>query len=246
MDSQPEPSTATQRSALQQALARGRAALRANLIPGIILNLAAASIGAAYAWHDATRAVFGEIGELKGQAPWLFAATTTMLFGGLLPVLMQRLGAAKREPWRYLLFLLPFWALKGLEVNLLYVIQAWLFGHEATTAVVAIKVLVDQGVYVVLWAMPTQVLAYRWMDHRFRAAPVLADLRQGKWFLRRCFPLMITNWCIWTPAAVVLYMMPTELQLPFQNLILCLWVLLLSFMTKPEDPIAQHPEQVAG
>lgn len=231
---------------LRRALAQGAAAVKANLVPGLILNAVAVAIGAAYAWHQGTQAVFESVGELKARSPWLFAACSTMLFGGLLPVVLQRLGAARREPWAYLLFLLPFWAYKGLEVNALYALQAWLFGHEPSAGVVALKVVADQLVYVTIWATPSQVLVYQWMDARFRAGPVAADLRRGRYYLRRCVPVLVTNWALWTPAVAVLYQLPTELQLLFQNLILCLWVLLLSFLTKPGDELHEHPERAAG
>lgn len=220
--------------------------MRANAIPGLILNLVAASLGAAYAWHPGTRAVFSAVGELKSSAPYLFSMISTMIFGGLLPVILQRLGAARCEPWRYLLFLMPFWAYKGAEVNLLYELQAMVFGTEPSFTVVAAKVAVDQLVYVTLWATASQVLAYAWMDAGFRLGPVRADLARGRWYLRRCVPVLVTNWALWTPAVAILYQLPVELQLPFQNLILCLWVLLLSFLTKPGDPLHQHPPKAAG
>lgn len=230
--------------ALRRALQRGLAAVKANAIPGLILNVVAAMIGAAYAWHEGTRLLFEQVGELKGRSPWVFSACSTMVFGGLLPVILQRLGAARREPWRYLVFLLPFWAYKGIEVNALYALQAWIFGAEPTAGVVALKVAADQLVYVTLWATPSQVLVYQWMDARFRTGPVAADLRTRGWWLRRCVPVMITNWALWTPAVAILYQLPVELQLPFQNLILCLWVLLLSFLTKPGEALHEHPEKV--
>ena len=231
---------------LRRALLRGVAAVRANLVPGLILNAVAAAVGAAYAWHPGTREVFERVAVVKGHAPWIFAMCSTMLFGGLLPVVLQRLGAARREPWRYLVFLLPFWAYKGLEVNALYALQAWLFGLEPSAGVVALKVAADQLVYVTVWATPSQVLVYQWMDAGFRVGPVRADLARGRYYLRQCVPVLVTNWALWTPAVAILYQLPLELQLPFQNLILCLWVLLLSFLSKPGDALHDHPEQAAG
>ena len=38
-------------------------------------------------------------------------------------------------------------------------------------------------------------------------------------------PLVVLNWMVWLPAVVVIYCLPVPLQLPIQNLVLCLFCL---------------------
>jgi hypothetical protein len=214
----------------RDAVRAGLHAARANLLPGVVLNAVALALVLAYFLHPGTQAALGEVKELKERWGYGFAALSTALFGGLLPFLLHRALGGGRQAWSLLAWTLPFWAVKGLEVNGLYDLQGHVFGAEPSPGVVALKVLIDQGVYVTLWAAPTQTLFYRWLELDRRWPALAAELGRG-WYARACLPVLITNWCLWTPAVTLVYCLPVPLQLPVQNLILCLWVLLLTVLT---------------
>ena len=215
-------------------LARGIAAARANLIPGIILNIFAAAVVGSYFLLPAVAEWFNHLAAFKERIGYLFAVCSTAIFGGLLPIMLQRLGAARRDPIAWLPWLLPFWAFKGAEVNALYDFQAWLFGSEPSFTVVALKVFIDQGIYVVFWSTITQLIYYQWLANGRRLRPVLRRIDR-RWISMYVIPMIITNWCLWTPAICFIYCLPVALQLPMQNLVLCLWVLLLSFLVSSDD-----------
>lgn len=216
------------------AFTAGLVAARANLLPGLLLNALALALVLAWFFHPGTRTVLDQVQGLKERWGYGFAALSTAIAGALLPLLLARLLTTRREAWTVLAWTLPFWALKGLEVNGLYDLQGLVFGAEPSPAVVAIKVLIDQGVYVTLWAAPTQTLFYRWLELGRRSAPLRAELGRG-WYARACLPVLVSNWCLWTPAVALIYCLPVPLQLPVQNLILCLWVLLLTVLTRSKD-----------
>ena len=229
------PSDPPERGPWRSAFVAGLAAARANLLPGLLLNTVALILVLAWFFHPGTRAVLDQVQGLKERWGYGFAALSTAIAGALLPLLLARLLTARRDAWGLLAWTLPFWALKGLEVNGLYDLQGLVFGGEPSPAVVAIKVLIDQGVYVTLWAAPTQTLFYRWLERGRRWAPLRAELGKG-WYDRACLPVLVSNWCLWTPAVALIYCLPVSLQLPVQNLILCLWVLLLTVLTGRRDP----------
>jgi len=58
--------------------------------------------------------------------------------------------------------------------------------------------------------------------------------------VRQTVPVLISNWAVWVPAVAMIYAMPPALQLPIQNLVACLWVMMVMFMTKPAE--ARPPE----
>jgi len=210
----------------------GWQAARTNALPGVIIAAIALGVLTGYhrwpAFHDALESVRG----WKERFGFLFSAISTAFFAGLLPLLFRLIPRETRKDpqWRHLPFFLIFWAIKGIEVDLLYRLQAWAFGDTADARVVVVKVIIDQLVYVPFWAVPTMVLGYLWKDSGFR----LRDTKQNlgsRWITNRCIPLMIANWGVWIPAVAIIYNLPMTLQLPMQNLILCLFVLLVMMLT---------------
>ena len=55
-----------------------------------------------------------------------------------------------------------------------------------------------------------------------------------RWYLTRCLPLLIMNLGVWVPAVAIIYALPLALQLPMQNLVLCLFVLVVMMLTREE------------
>jgi len=48
----------------------------------------------------------------------------------------------------------------------------------------------------------------------------------------RYLPMLIAGWLVWIPTVMLIYLFPLPLQLPFQNIILCFWSMILLFFTK--------------
>lgn len=180
------------------------------------------------AFHDALEVIRG----WKLRFGYLFSAVSTAVFGGLLPLLFRLIPLETRKDpqWRFLPFFLGYWALRGVEVDALYRFQAWMFGDTATPWVVVVKVVIDQFVYCPLWAVPIMIIAYMWKDSGFRFAELRRRLG-GEWFPSRCLPLLLASWGVWIPTVAVIYTLPLALQLPLQNLVLCLFVLLAMILT---------------
>lgn len=217
----------------QSPLRRGWQAARTNARPGLVILVIALGMLLGYrhwpAFHEALEHVRG----WKLRFGFGFSAVSTAVFGGLLPLLFRLIPEQTRRdvPWRQLPFLMAFWALKGMEVDVLYRLQAAVFGDRAEWPVVVAKAFVDQFVYVPLWAVPTMVVAYAWKDGGYRWEPLRRVMGPG-FYRNRCLPLLLANWGVWVPAVVVIYQLPLALQVPLQNLILCLFVLLVMILTK--------------
>lgn len=223
---------------------RGLEAARANILPGIVLQAIALSILLAYYFAPASHVVFDAISDLKQTYGYAFSIVSTGLFGGAIPLLVARLSPSVRGTaqvaWRHLPYLTMFWAIKGIEIDLLYRVQSELFGADPSISGVAIKTLLDQYVYCVIWALPTSVIAYQFKEHGYslnRLRPHLSPGGRGLrgWYREHVLPVLVSNWGVWTPAVIVIYCLPEPLQLPIQNVILCLWAVLILWLTK-HDP----------
>ncbi len=210
-----------------------RKGVRANLVPGLVLQAFALSLVIGYYIVPEVRTTFDAVGAWKLEGGHLFSSLSTAVFGGLIPFLVLRATGhiEKASALRVLFFYLGFWLWKGAEIDAFYRAQTALFGSGATARVLVPKVLFDQFVYNPLWAAPTQALCFLWKDSDFQGQQVLEKLRQ-KSLTSRSIIILVSTWVVWIPAVAIIYSLPAELQIPLFNLVLCFWSLLLSFVSR--------------
>ena len=222
----------------KRVLASGLAGMKKNALPGLALwSLALLLILADWAIPSA-HSTFQNVGAWKDRLGLAFSATTTAFFGGVVPFLfLKATGRIRRDHWAAeLAFYTLFWAYKGVEVDLFYRLQAHLFGNHAVPGTIVRKVLVDQFIYNPVWAAPTSALAFLWKESSFSWSATKSRL--GSEFLTFTVPVtLMSTWAVWIPAVAIIYCLPAPLQIPLFNLVLCFWVLVLSFISKREPDL---------
>ncbi len=221
---------------LKKLMLPARQGIRANWLPGIVLQSIILIIVVSYYQTESVRGILDRIGELKRQWGFAYAAAATALFGGLIPFLvllvMGRIRRGRALP--ELLFYVAFWCWKGVEVDALYRLQGAMFGQSAACSVIIAKVLVDQFVYNTLWASPTQAVCFLWKDGGFSIRAARQALTT-KPLRTRVLEVLVSTWLIWIPAVSFIYMLPSALQIPLFNLVLCFWTLLLTFVARGNE-----------
>jgi hypothetical protein len=184
------------------------------------------------------RSTLESVAEFKKTWNYLFAMVSTAIAGGLIPGLVMRAMGDRRPAWgRYLLLITVFWAAKGAEVNFLYETQALVLGEKTDVWTLAIKMFFDQFIYCPIWAVPTMAIGYTLIDSGW--AGLRRDWMQGSWYARCVLPILLANWGVWVPTVLLVYSLPTPLQLPVQNLVLCLWALMVSVLTLRTQQVSQ-------
>ena len=219
----------------------GWTAAKQNRIPAVVMWLFGIAIVSGYFLVPAIHDGLNSVGQFKEFFGWKFSLVSTAIFGGLIPAVIARLINGPRQSRNRGLIVSNtlLWACKGVEIDLFYEAQAWLFGTTPDFQTIAAKTLCDQFVMVPAFGIVNVVLFYVWRDcgYSFRKFPAALG---KKWYRRRVLPVMIANWVIWIPAVVMIYSLPVALQLPVQNLILCFWVLILMFFTQGSDEPARQ------
>ena len=94
--------------------------------------------------------------------------------------------------------------------------------------------MVGQFGYSVLIAGPSQMLAFLWKDKAFHARAMVPYLSPST-FIPTLATVVFSNWIVWMPSVSIIYCLPLPLQIPLSNLVLCFWVLLLSFVAKSAE-----------
>lgn len=206
---------------------------RALLVPGLVLQAAALSLVLTYYLVPAAGGFFALLGRWHTAGGYAFSAVSTAVCGGVIPFLFLRARPDTRaaHPWPHLVFFVLYWAWKGAEVDLWYRSLGWVFGHDNQAKTIVGKIIADQFVYNPLYTTPVANLCFAWKDAGFRWKPVADDVRAGGWYARRVLPVLVSVWCLWIPVVACVYALPSPLQIPLFNVVLCFWSMLFAHIT---------------
>ncbi len=206
-------------------------ALKSNVIPAIFLQCFAVFIAVSYFYWPESHIIFDFFAQLKTTYGAVYAIVSTAIFGGVIPYLYLLIsGQIKQHKVQQCVFYIVVWAAMGGLVDAFYQCQTIWFGSSADWLTIAKKTALDQFVFSLLLTCPFLTFVYLWKDHGFswqRTRPHLKTM-----FTLRIPTTVLTNWLIWIPAVSLIYAMPANLQIPLFNLVLCLFVLILSMLNK--------------
>jgi hypothetical protein len=231
-----------------------RAAIRANLIPGAVLQGLAVMIVLLYYSNDSFQSAIDSIATVKSSWGLGFSALCAAVAGGIIPSALMAAKLYYSSPEAFparrvildSLFYIIFWVYKGIEVDLFYQLQAKMFGSENKASVVAVKVIVDQFIYNPLWAAHSINIPYLWKDSNYNFKLFKVKLFQAQFWLIAFPTLLLSNWSVWIIACSLIYCLPSPLQIPLFSIMLCFWCILLMFLTAGggEQAAQQQPERV--
>jgi hypothetical protein len=209
----------------------------------VMLNVVVLTLVMTYYRMPLVAAAWEEVGALKLRWSYAFSLCSTVFAAVLLPFCIQTMlgtlpasGRGKR-----LVLLVLFWGYRGMEIDLFYRFQSFLFGdgHDAPTLMT--KVALDQFVASPLWFVPTYLIALRWIDQGGSWSDTRKSLDRAFW--TRTFPtVLITNWIVWIPALALVYSLPAALQFPLFTVVMCFFILIVTLLASAGDPVASESE----
>ncbi|MCB1208675.1 MAG: hypothetical protein KDK97_05080 [Verrucomicrobiales bacterium] len=208
-------------------------AFRRNRLPCLLLNVVVIALVTSYYRWPAVAGLWSAVGDFKTTWSFGFSLASTIFAAVVLPSTVQwAMGTLPEEGRvRRLLLLALFWGYRGMEIDLLYQFQTQLFGAGNDVGTLIRKVAMDQFVYSPFWAVPTYVIALRWIDHGGVWRQTWRSLDRRFWTYT--LPsVMITNWIVWIPAVALIYSLPGPLQFPLFSMVMCFFVLLVTLLAK--------------
>jgi hypothetical protein len=217
----------------QPVMLQVRAAVVANLRPGMVLWSALALLLLAYAWSPAVQAGLARWGTLKLAWGYPFSFVSYGVFAVLVPEFLGYVVLKRPWPaafWSGIVYVMLVFGALGVAVDVLYTLQASLFGEGQDFATAVKKMLVDQFVFAP-FANFVVVAMLAWGEGGFRAH-ALRKVLTLDYTVRHYLPVLVALWCIWVPSVMAVYFMPTALQFPMASLILSFWVLIFKFIRK--------------
>lgn len=194
----------------------------------IALQFFALAIAGLYFYLPLVHNLLDGLAEFKQRTGLVYSMLATGCFGALLPFMWQyALGHYRQRSVVTLFTLLGIWALMGAIIDVFYQHQAIWFGTENTVATLAKKVAVDQFVFSTLVSCLIMSMAYRfvavqcdWLvfKQQWSFAAVAEEIGRT----------ILTTWVIWIPSVTIIYSLPSSLQIPFFNIVLCFFALVMS------------------
>ena len=212
-------------------------AVKANVKPGIALWIILVIFMSCYWKIPAFKASLGSLGELKAEIGYLFSFTVYFVFAGILPeilkiIMLQNCRPVKKNLTEMVYTGLIF-GIVGVVVDIFYKIQGSIFGSGKSISVLTCKTLVDQFIFSPI-INTNIILAYLWREHKFNYHATRKSLCVSK-MINKMIPIMLANWSVWIPGVIVIYAMPSDLQIPIASFILCFWVLIITFMSRESN-----------
>jgi hypothetical protein len=207
-----------------------------------MLQAVMAALAAAYFLIPSTRGAFGMLSLLRSEWGLFFSFVGTSAASVFLPELLRLLLPAPTTDGSTLasrlLFGIPFWGLIGMQVDLFYRLQYFLFGPSDTALVIAKKVLVDAFLYCPLLAMPQAVCIFLWRDHGFTARGFRGH-HPVAFYALKVFPVLMANWMVWIPLVSIIYSLPAALGVPFFIIAQSFWVMVFTTLSSAPGTTAE-------
>ena len=221
----------------------GVRAARANLVPGLVLQAIAVAVVVAYYRSAVFHGMLQHVADWQDRYGIGFTMGMRTVFNGIVPAFFCALvpGLRVRRPWAALVFGMVWWGFMGANVHVFYALQARLWGAEAGVATVLLKTATDMLIYSPFYASPITAVAHLWQDQNYSWRATRLQLGPG-WYRRIVLPNQVPGWTFWAPSVMVLYSLPTALQMPMSALLGCFWALMclqIALRTPAADPRAE-------
>jgi hypothetical protein len=208
-------------------------ALKRMLRPILAIQAVAILLVVLFYTVPAVRETSGKLALLSADGGVWGAALTTLIASIVLPrvflLIVRWKGVQSRGA--DLAFEIGYFLFLGAEIYLFYVLQAYLFGSEASFAVVAKKVALDILVFTPLWNMPLCSLLFLWRDRAFSFSRTRQAVKDGE-LIPRLGVFVVGAVGFWFPMVSAIYSLPHDVQFVLFLLAQAAWTLLLLAMDR--------------
>lgn len=225
------------------------AVFRQNRLPGLLINALVIVLVASYYLYPPVAGLWVAVGAFKTRWSFLFSFVSTIFSAAVLPFVVQWAMGTLHKDGRLQRFLLLalFWGYRGMEIDLMYRVQGWLFGQGNDARTLVIKVAADQFIYSALWAVPTYLVALRWIDMGGSWARTRATLNRHFW-THTFLTVLFTNWLVWFPTVFLVYSLPAPLQFPLFSVVMCFFILIVTILARGnvEPPVSLSVTPAVG
>ncbi len=172
--------------------------------------------------------------EWKERGGWAFAALATIISGGVFPELIKwklRPASVPAPTFGQLAHLFFMFAVLGISVDIFYLFQDHWWGGGRDPLTLALKILVDQFGYSLLFVLPFITVWFFWRENGYAIRETWRAVRSSA-FPRRVMELFAPNITFWVPVLICVYSLPQPLQFILFLIVNSAWCMLLVFIAR--------------
>jgi hypothetical protein len=209
----------------------GIAALKANWLPFLIIQVFAAVLVVLYYQNEGMRQGAKALENVKVAGGLPFAFLSGAVAGGLIPELAKLItGRLKKLDTGWLrdtAFNALVYGLIGMLVDVFYKQQAIWFGNGNDATTLFLKTIVDMIPFTMFLSIPFAISLFEWRKLGFQG--LVGGYRHG-FYRHKVIPALIPCWAFWVPILICCYALPLNLQFPFAMLAEAAWSIMFVFI----------------
>ena len=205
----------------------GLASVRANLLPMAVLWLLAVLLITVYSFVPAFAEAMEPVRRWQIENGWWGPFLNRVFFCGLLPGVFLCTCPSLRP--RYVFVVI---ACESVWNGLLGIAGDWsfrvlndIFGNGVDIGTLVGKALADQLVWTVLFIAPANAIFHFWIGRGFSFGRTYAEWPQH-FYRELVAPNLVSNWCVWFPVQLTVFMFPLDLQIHMNGLVCAFWTLM--------------------
>ena len=218
-------------SHLRDAAQPGIDAIRRFCKPFVLIQLCGLTFVILYYTLPSLARALEGVAMLKAKYGYLFSGIAGLIAGAIVPevfkVISMREEKLSRQRLRQLLFACPYFALMSMLCDGLYRFLGAVFGEEPTVANVILKMFVDQFIFTATIGTCIAAIYFPLTRTGWDFRRVLGGFGWN-WYLRNVLPILLPAWCYWTPMCLLMYSLPSLLQVPFSVTATAAWGLIIT------------------
>ena len=205
----------------------GWESVKANRLPMAILWIAAMLTISCYCAFPRFAALFDPIIEWQHKYGWRAAFANRLVFTGLIPgvFLLAMKSIRPRRPIAVVAAQSLWCGAWGVVCDKMYVFVDWMFGGGTDSLSVVLKTLFDQLPWTVLVIAPSNAAFYFWVGRDFSWGRTRVEWPRCFW-RTLVMPFLLSNWCVWIPVTVAVFMFPLPLRVHIVGFASAFWTLM--------------------
>ena len=211
----------------RRALRTGWSSVRANAVPTVVLWLVAVLTVAAYYGVPCIQDRLELLREWQRQNGWIGPFLNRVLFCGLIPgvFLLCIKSIRPRHVAAVILFESVWNGLLGVAGDWSFRMLNALFGDGRDLATVLMKAAADQFVWTTAFIAPANAVVHFWVGRDFSFRRARSEWPK-RFYLDLVSPNLVSNWCVWLPVQMTVFLFPLDLQIHMNGLVCSFWTLM--------------------
>ena len=199
----------------------------ANAVAIVVLWLLALALVSCYFKFPQVPSLLEPLVEFQKHSGCLASALNRIVFSAFLPFVLQLfISSVRPKRMRLVLVAQIIWcAIWGALVDVLYTVMDLWIGSGCDFRTLLIKTCLNQFLWTAFVLAPANACFYFWIARDFSLRKARMEWPKDA-LCGVVLPNLISNWCVWIPVNMAVFLFPLPLQVQLSGIVGAFWTLL--------------------